>query len=148
MNISFLIGHLGHTASVKHFGATADREASVVVNFSLAVKVGYGPQAGTLWYACAWWGRRAEKCAQYMTKGSRVAVIGEPDLRLFSKRDNVPGGEIVVHVDDVELLGGPRDAGADTPEMRAATPREDPAPYENAIRPGTPGAPAAEDVPF
>lgn len=114
MNKIILTGNLGHGATVRDVTKPDNSGTTPVVNFSLAVKIGYGVQAQTAWYGCSWWGERAEKVSQWLTRGRRVLVEGEPGLRMWTKRDGSgTGAEIAVRVTNVELLGDARsDEGA------------------------------------
>ena len=102
-----LIGHLGHAASLKQVSTVNGPKP--VVNFSLAVAVGYGAKQETAWYDCAWWGERGEKCAGWLVKGKQVYLEGEPGVRMFEKRTGGTGVAITVNVRDLHLLGGARD---------------------------------------
>ena len=56
-------------------------DGSPVVNFSIAVNQSYTDKDGekhenTLWLKCIVWGKRAEACNQYLSKGSMVLASG------------------------------------------------------------------------
>lgn len=113
MNKIILTGNLGHSATVRDVEKADKSGTSPVVNFSLAVKIGYGEQAQTVWYGCAWWGERAVKVSEWLSRGRRVLVEGEPGLRTWTKRDGSGmGAEITVRVSNLELLGDGREASA------------------------------------
>lgn len=105
MNKIILSGNLGHSATTRDVPKADGSGSTPVVNFSLAVKIGFGERAETLWYGCSWWGERAAKVALWLSKGRRVIVEGEPGLRLYAKRDGSAGAEITVRVGALELLG-------------------------------------------
>ena len=69
-NINF-IGHVGADAEVRTAGN------GEVCNFNVAVKQGIGRDAPTEWYRVEVWGKRGVTLAQYVKKGSKVAVAGE-----------------------------------------------------------------------
>jgi len=54
---------------------TTPNEKSVC-SFSLAVGFGSGDYKGTAWLPVVCWGRLAETCSQYLSKGSNVLVEG------------------------------------------------------------------------
>ena len=81
MNKITCLGNLGRDAEVRMVPRTAG--AIPVVNFSLAVKIGYGESETTEWRDCSWWGERAEKCSRWLAKGKQLLVVGEPTLTHF-----------------------------------------------------------------
>ena len=137
MNKLFLTGHLGHACVVRDVPKRDGTGSTPVVNFSLAVKSGWGVNEKTIWYACAWWGERAAKVAQWLTKGKKVLLEGEPEMRLFVKRDNSTGGEIAVRVSELELLSG----GEDAPGVAAAAEPEGKVTYVPGSSPGGQASP-------
>jgi single-strand DNA-binding protein len=66
-----LIGRITKDAELKYTSS-----GKAVANFNLAVDDGYGDNKTTLWIRCALWGERAEKLAEYLTKGKPVYVTG------------------------------------------------------------------------
>jgi single-strand DNA-binding protein len=144
MNLYCAKGHLGHAATVRVVGD----KRTPVVNFSLAVKVGYGANERTEWRDCSWWGVGAEKCVRWLTKGREVVISGEPSVRLFEKRDKTWGSVMEVRVDKLHFCGT-RDAGEGAEgEAPAAVPAA--GETERAGNVTTVMKPAApeEDVPF
>jgi single-strand DNA-binding protein len=105
MNTAQFAGRLGRNADLKNTGRDS------VCNFSIAVDVGWGDKKRTLWVSCALWGERAEKLAQYLTKGTSVTVSGDVDLRQFDKKDGTAGAEITLNVQRVTLQGGGQGGG-------------------------------------
>lgn len=92
-----VVGTLGKDAEVKQVGGKA------VINFSVAVNQGYGDNKTTLWVDCAKWGEKTG-ISQYLTKGTKVALHGEPSLRKWDG-----GATITLRVADIELVGGKSD---------------------------------------
>lgn len=66
MNNWNFTGNLGKAAETRH---TSSGDA--VVQFSVAVKSGYGKNEKTTWANCSMWGKRGEAVAPYLTKRSR-----------------------------------------------------------------------------
>lgn len=62
--------------------------------------------------------------AQYLKKGTRVAVNGRLKQRKFQRKDGSEGVSLEVAVNDLTLLGGKQDSGGDGPliERRGARP--------------------------
>jgi single-strand DNA-binding protein len=102
MNTLHAIGRLTREAKLSF---TADGKP--VVNFSLAVDVGWGERKHTVYYGCSLW-RNPEAVHPYLTKGKQIGVTGEPDLRLWES-DGKHGAEITVNCSDVTLLGNKGD---------------------------------------
>ena len=67
--------------------------------------MGFGDKKKTQWIKCAIFGERAEKLAQYLTKGSMVEVAGIPSIETWSK-DGQANGCIAVSVNELKLHGG------------------------------------------
>lgn len=89
----FLVGRLGKDAEVKNL------QGGSVINFSTAVDIGYGEKKETLWVDCAKWGEKTG-IAQYLKKGTKVAITGEPGLRKWEG-----GATMTLRVSNIELLG-------------------------------------------
>ena len=101
MNNWNFTGNLGNDAEQRF---TANSES--IVNFSVAVKSGYGENASTTWAKCSMWGKRGEAVAQYLTKGQLVGVSGEVTLRPWKDKEGVEKFSLEVRVNDLTLLGG------------------------------------------
>lgn len=77
------------------------------LSFSVAsTKKGKNGDKVTTWVGCTMWGKRGERLAQYLTKGTRVHVCGEGDLRTYQARDGTTKAELSVNVSEISLLGG------------------------------------------
>lgn len=98
-----LIGTLGKDAEVK------DLNGKKVINFSVAVNQGYGENKTTLWVDCAKWGEKTG-IAEYLKKGTKVAVFGEPSLRKWDG-----GATITLRVQEIELVGSRQQDAAPAP---------------------------------
>jgi len=72
-----------------------------ITSWSVAVEERKGQDKRTVWFKCEWWGARGEKLAQYLTKGSRLAVAGE-----FTTDEYEGKTQLIVRVSDVTLMGG------------------------------------------
>lgn len=94
MNNFNFTGNLGNDCRQGQAGQTA------VVNFSVAVKSGYGQNQQTIWVDCALFGNRATALAPYLTKGQTVAVSGELGTKEYNGKTT-----ITCKVNDVTLIG-------------------------------------------
>lgn len=108
MNNFNFTGNLGNDCRQGQAGQTA------VVNFSVAVKSGYGQNEQTVWVDCALFGNRATALASYLTKGQTVAVSGE-----LGTREHNGKTYITCKVNDVTLVGSkPQQQGQQAPQQK------------------------------
>lgn len=100
MIASVVTGNLGKDA-VKW-----EHEGNVVLSFSLASRRydGQAKEDVTDWVDVSFWGKRGDKLAQYLTKGSRVAVRGQLWQREY-EHNGQKRYALTLRADDVELLG-------------------------------------------
>lgn len=103
-----------------------------VTNWPVAVEERNGQEKRTVWFDCQMWGDRGAKLAQYITKGSRIAVTGE-----LSTREHNGKTYLTVRADNVSLMGGGQDNQSST--ARAA---------DRAQRPASQGNALDDDIPF
>jgi single-strand DNA-binding protein len=104
-----LAGHLGRDAEIKTVGD------QTVVEWSMAYTSKHKDTESTIWFKCAYWGQRAAKVAQYLTKGKAVLVIGGMTQRDYKGKDGTAKTSLEVRVESLTLLGGgeKRDGGDD-----------------------------------
>lgn len=100
MNNWNFTGNLGRDAEQRFIPS-----GESIVNFSVAVKSGYGDKAVTTWVNCVLWGKRGESLVQYLTKGQLVGISGEASMREYEKKDGTKGASLDVRVNDLKLLG-------------------------------------------
>jgi len=100
MNILCATGNLGRDAEMR-----ATPAGKQVLSFSVPMKAGWGDREQTVWLNCSLWGDRGAKLAEYLTKGTMVAVSGELSVREYEK-DGVMKTSIELNVRDVTLCGG------------------------------------------
>ncbi len=72
-----------------------------VTGWSVAVEERNGQDKRTIWFDCSLWGKRGQGLAQYLTKGSRVAVTGDLSTREYNGKTY-----LTIRVSEVTLLGG------------------------------------------
>lgn len=139
MNSIHLIGRAGRDPEVKYF-----EDGKVVANFTLAVN-SYKRDDDPDWFTLEIWGKQAQVAADYVRKGSQIAVIGSAKLETWT--DRTTGAErskVKVRVDRLELLGSKRDNDS-APAPAAPARRQAPAgqpPVWNS------SAPEGDDIPF
>jgi single-strand DNA-binding protein len=92
-----VVGNLGRDAELKTVGNGS------VLSFAVASTGKVKGEKVTTWVSCSLWGSRGEALAQYLTKGTKVAVTGELSMRESAKTSKT---YLEVRVDQLELLGG------------------------------------------
>ncbi|MGL5485873.1 MAG: single-stranded DNA-binding protein [Shewanella sp.] len=87
----------------------ADMETTVTTNgkcigkFPLAIETGFGDNKKTSWVTCKIFGDRAEKLAQYITKGVMVTATGEFCMEEWDGNDGVKHSRPCMYVRDIQL---------------------------------------------
>jgi single-strand DNA-binding protein len=104
-----LIGNLGNLPEQRFTpGGIA------VTSFSLAVNRTWNDHEGnrkdkTTWFRVTLWKKQAEIAAQYLTKGSKVMIIGEvEEARPYTDRDGNQRASIEVTAQVLKFLDGNR----------------------------------------
>jgi single-strand DNA-binding protein len=81
-----------------------------VTSFSVASNRRYRTADGeqreeTMWFNINAWGRQAEICNQYLTRGSQVYVEGTLTTRIFTGNDGQPRVSNDVRMTEMQMLG-------------------------------------------
>ena len=103
-----LIGHLGNDPELRHTPSGVP-----VASFSLAVNRTWTNQEGerqdkTTWFRVTTWRKQAELVNQYLTKGSKVLVVGEiEEARPYTDRDGNQRASLEVNAHNVRFLSTP-----------------------------------------
>ncbi len=102
-----LVGHLGKDATIN------ESNGKKVINFSVAhsekYKDGNGtPVTKTIWVECAKWGEFTT-IAQYLKKGTLVAVTGRPEVQAYKNSQGTPSASMRCTVANIELLGSKKE---------------------------------------
>lgn len=101
MNKVYIIGNLTKNPELR---STTD--GTPVCGFTVAVnrpKTRNDQDPGADFFNVNAWRQKGENCAKYLTKGSKVAVIGRISLRTWEK-DGKHGASLEVNADEVEVL--------------------------------------------
>src|SRR5918996_3977572 len=113
LNKIIVIGNLGRDPEMKYTPA-----GQAITSFSVASNHRYKTASGeqreeTEWFNCQAWGKLAEVCNQYVSKGSQVYIEG----RLKSRTYQTQGGETRfsndVTVNELQFLGKRNARGED-----------------------------------
>lgn len=112
-NQVILIGHLGNDPEMKYTPSGVPVSA-----FSLAVNKTWMDAASgerkekTIWVRCSAWRKQAETVSQYLTKGSRVMVVGEIDqVRAYANNKGEPGASLEVTAQTIKFLSAKGENG-------------------------------------
>ncbi|MDQ3247685.1 MAG: single-stranded DNA-binding protein [Chloroflexota bacterium] len=122
-----LIGNVGNAPEMRYTPS-----GTAVTNFSLAVNKRWTGADGqtqekTTWFRIAAWERKAETVNQYVTKGSRVMVVGEIDeAKAFTDRDGNLRASIEIKAFDVKFLDNRNQERDSTSAVNGAGQQETP----------------------
>ena len=106
-----IVGNLGRDPEMRYTPA-----GQTVTNFNLAANRRYTDSGGevvqeTTWFRISTWGKNAENCNQYLSKGSKVLVEGrlvcDPETggpKIFNRQDGSPGATFEVTANIVRFL--------------------------------------------
>ena len=113
MNKIIVIGNLGRDPEMRY---TPNGQS--VTSFSIASNRKYTTAAGeqreeTEWFNVSAWGRHAELCNQYLTKGQQVYVEGRLHSRTYETRDGQTRFVNEINLTDVQFLSRGPDAGGE-----------------------------------
>lgn len=100
-----LLGNVGREPEIRY-----TQSGNAVANFSVATgerrKVGGEWQDHTEWHACTAWGKLAETCSNYLTKGKQVYIEGRLQTRKWDDKNGSTHYSTEIVVDQLVLLGG------------------------------------------
>ncbi len=141
INKVILIGNLGSDPEVRFTPS-----GSAVANFNIATNESWKDKNGqdqerTEWHKIVVWGKQAENCGEYLSKGRPVYIEGRLQTREWNDKDGNKRYTTEIIANTVQFLGGrPGEGGGKTyTEAKASAPS---APKSEA--------PAAmdDDIPF
>lgn len=113
-----IVGNLGNDPEMRYTGS-----GTAVTNLNVATNRVYTGSDGnqvkeTTWFRVSVWGKQAENCNQYLSKGSQVLVEGRmiPDPEtgrphVFTRQDGSAGASFEVTANTVRFLSGRGEAG-------------------------------------
>ena len=102
MNTIVLIGNLTHDPETR-----STPNGVTVCSFTIAVNRRFASQGGekqTDFFRINAWRQLGDLCARYLTKGRKVAVIGELQARTYEAKDGTTRLSLDVSADEVEFL--------------------------------------------
>ena len=111
MNRLIIIGNLTADPTSRTTQAGKD-----VCSFTVAVnrrrKVEGQPEAD--FFRVSAWGKMAETCQKYLSKGRKVAVVGSISVSTYQAQDGTTRASMDVFAEDVEFLSPAGNGGAET----------------------------------
>jgi len=148
MNRVYLLGNLTRDPEVRYLPS-----GKAVAELRLAVNRKYRTASGeekdeTCFVSVAVWGRQAETCGQYLSKGSPALVEGRLQYEEWEK-DGQKNNRLRVVAERVQFVGAPRRTeynDAPPPAQRSAPDARPAAPTEDVERPPEGGD--ADNLPF
>lgn len=125
LNKVFIMGNLTRDPELRYVPS-----GTAVASFTIAVNRVYTSQAGekkeeVSFIRVVVWGRRAEVCGEYLSKGSPVFVEGRLQSRSWESQDGQKRSTIEVIADNVQFLrGGSGEKPAGVPSKSDAAPSD------------------------
>ena len=116
-------GNLARAAELKR-----TQSGNSVLTFDVAVNDRVkNPQTGEWedranWVTCNLWGTRAEKLAQYLDKGTKVAIEGRLRYRAWEAQDGSKRSKLEVVVDELEFMSRQQQPAQSYPQPAYVTP--------------------------
>lgn len=142
LNRVFLMGNLTRDPEVRY-----TPKGTAVADLSMAINMVYRTQDGSdreevVYVDVVTWGRQAETCGQYLSKGSPVFVEGRLQLDQWEDKDGQKRSRLRVRAERVQFLGRgkaseskgpPQPAGESRPPQATAPTEETSHPEEDDI---------------
>lgn len=146
VNKVILLGRLGQDPELKYTPG-----GSPVCNFSLATTESWTDKSGqkqekTEWHRVVVWGKLAELCNQYLSKGRQAFLEGRLQTRAWDDKDGNKRYTTEILASTVQFIGGPsananQSTGVDHSYAQPAAPQPE---YQIA----SDASFAADDIPF
>lgn len=127
MNSLTISGSVTRDAELKHL-----QNGDAVCSFSVADSE--GRDKPTIFWNCSLFNKRGESLAQYITKGSKVTVVGRVSERSYTDKNGQERKVMDVRVNDIALQGKPSGSHDE--------------PVRQAKQPSGGGATDESDIPF
>jgi single-strand DNA-binding protein len=147
VNKVILIGNLGSDPEVRYTPS-----GSAVANFNIATNENWKDKNGqdqerTEWHKIVVWGKQAENCGEYLSKGRTVYVEGRLQTRDWTDKEGNKRYTTEIVANTIQFLGGPGERGKGGSEGRP--PKSAPESFQPPASGGNgPSAPPEDDIPF
>ena len=119
VNKVILLGRLGQEPELKYTPAGA-----AVCNFSLATSESWNDKSGqkqerTEWHRVVVWGKLAELCNQYLSKGRQAFVEGRLQTRSWDDKQGQKRYTTEINATTVQFIGGQAQEGQGSYQQQA-----------------------------
>lgn len=116
LNKAMIIGRLGQDPDVRY-----TQSNTAVANMSIATSERYKDKQGewkerTEWHRVVAWGRTAEICQEYLSKGSQVYIEGPIQTRKWEDNDGQTRYSTEIKALTMTMLDSKKDSGGKAPE--------------------------------
>ncbi len=134
VNKVILIGNLGADPEMRY-----TQSGTAVANFRIATSERFKDQSGewqerTEWHRVVFFGRTAEVCGEYLTKGRQIYVEGRLQTRSWEDKEGATRYTTEVVGREMKMLGQKGDGGSPRNKTsRPAPPPEPPDDFEDDI---------------
>lgn len=123
VNKVILIGNLGRDPEIRY-----TQGGQPVANFTLATNERWTGKDGerqerTEWHKIVVWGKQAELCAEYLSKGRKVYLEGRLQTRDWEDKDGNKRWTTEIVANTVQFLGSRGDQGGDSDASFGGPPR-------------------------
>lgn len=125
VNRAIIIGRMGRDPEVRH-----TQSGQVVASFSVATDETYTGKDGqkvekTEWHRIVVWGKQAEFCGNYLSKGRLVYIEGKIETRQWVDKDGVEKYTTEIKADRVQGLDRREDGQQQAAPQEQAAGRQD-----------------------
>lgn len=119
LNKVMLLGRLGKDPELKH-----TEGGKTICKFSIATDETWKgtdgeKQSKTTWHNIVVWGKLAEICGQYLSKGKLVFIEGKIQVREWEDKEGLKRTTTEILASNMVMCGG-RDEGTNKPEPKSA----------------------------
>ncbi len=143
VNRVFLIGNLGRDPDIRY-----TRDGKMVANLSVATNEQWINASGdrkesTTWHRIVAWGKLAEFAQQYLTKGTKIYILGRLANRQWVNKNGETRNSVEIVAREIVILSpkGENVVSADVPEEISS-------PDESSAFLDSPPPDSEDDVPF
>ena len=124
VNRVILVGNLGRDPEMRYLPS-----GEAVANLAIATTDKYKDKSGqmvesTEWHKVSFFGRTAEVCGQYLSKGSQVYVEGSIRTRKYTDNEGVEKYSTEIRGERMQMLGGKTEGGKDSGAQTQAPQRQ------------------------
>lgn len=154
VNKVIIIGRLGQDPEVRYTS-----NGGAVANFSMATSESWNDKGGqkqekTEWHRIVVWGKLAELCGQYLSKGRQAFIEGRLQTREWTDKDGHKRYTTEIIAQNVQFLGSPSEKSNSASTSfggdfsQASGPADFETSFGGAGMGGSPTSSADEEVPF